>query len=297
MQYKERDESFQRESYRVNRGLRYALVFLTVYLIAISLLPLLYNLLNEFGFEIIGLTPYTNSFRTTPGSYVFSSDEYEVLLSSPAVESNKPKIATFDNSLPAVLIDLVELSDVESTINSVPISQSQQITQLIDEETLVQKYIFDDFTIEKTIEVTESDIIVTYSSTRLVDFKLSLWRWYYEKINNEDVSSFDDSEKIILNNQNRIDFTFNEGAIGEGNILISKPSSLTIEKDSLGMNKILLETRTNNLILKISGEVENVQASPITILIARALNNIIAAIVFPIVTTLVLILAWKKWSK
>ncbi len=298
MEYKERDESFDKGDYRENRLLKYALVFITIYVISLSFLPLAKNLTSKSGFTTIGLTPYTlNSLQPSSyGSYLYTTDKYQIIFSGITRSENKPKIFLRQNSFPSQLIDLIELSDKESYAGSKIFTDAKLTTKFLDDHTLLQSYKFDNFIVNKTTKMIGDSTLISYASTKEIPLKLSFWRWYFDDVKSG-MDSFQKSDIVSFNNISKISFSFNGTSPGSGNISFSKPANTTIRKDEGGINRISVETFDKSFSMKIDGRLAVAQTSYLPAFISEIFANNIASILFPIATVLVFLIYWKKWGK
>ena len=209
--------------------------------IALSLLPLMQPKNVWAGYGSIGSHFYKNSV-------------YEIHYAESGNGVGKPQVyvLTLYDRVP-----LIEVSDLRSELNGERICNLTEEIK-VEGNTLISSY--DHGLLVKKVEPSEEGVSVSYSVRGEANLTLTLWRWYYDSV--ENVTAYSPSGSK-LKPSDTINFTFQYyGKECAGEIFFNpKPDELIVYKDDVGVNKILASfNRIENvsLTVKASRKPENV---------------------------------------
>ena len=282
----------------ISRLIKRAFALFSIYLIFISFLPLISDVMGAGRWNGYGW-----------GAYDFNNGVLDVRFSDLTYGGDKPKLSASPYPLmfQSKYVDVIEVSDHESFINGNNMYYDFQVARIIitDEETITYIYVAnvsgEGLIVSKTTSIPFQDaIVIVYSAPREVHFRISLWRWYYESVNNITFESFGQASEKRLENAENATFTFFDREFGRFHAIVffSRPVNMTICRDDKGINKFIVEARSQNLTFTIHVYVaENRKISPLTAFFRTLLSIKALHFLLPPLTTICVYLGWKKWVR
>lgn len=279
----------------LNKVKKRAYIVVSVYIVLLSLMPLISDFQSRETWAGYGW-----------GAYVFDNGIISVRFSEIQYGGDKPKIMVYLVSSVLKPIDFVEVSDHESYIGGFNIYHDCRnlSIKVIDKKTIEFTYEYSNLTLRKICSVPSSYTVnMTYIASTNTTFKISLWRWYYDSIENITFEDMGQNTEIILRNLTSIVFTFHSSECKEcgnisGIVVFSKPVDIHICRDSVGINKFVVETNSREFWFHIIIVNNNgIPQSPLTSFFATILSIKGAHFVLPIVATSLVFLGWRRWMR
>jgi hypothetical protein len=189
---------------------------------------------------IIGIAP----ILTVPGwqgygphgEFSCSCGQYYVRFSDPTYGGDKPHVFALYQGFQ---VDLVELSDDQSTVNGLNMYWNFTTTQNVSGGALVVDYSSHGLNFTKTVSVSGGAVHVDYSFSESVNATLTFWRWYYFSIGPYDRPV----TREILPNATIPFSVFGQGAVFNASLAAS-PAPAAAEifgVEGGGLNKIALQ--------------------------------------------------------
>jgi hypothetical protein len=274
-------------------------IVISLYIITLSLLPLVNDVLSLGKWSGYGW-----------GAYRFDNGVIAVRFSELMYGADKPKICAYPSRYLVPLppcIDVIEVSDHESYVNDNNIYYDCNVTniRIVNATTIVFNYSCkNDVNFNKTVNVQHDNIIVSFEFSNNTYFKISLWRWYYNSINNITVYNMGKASSLTLGELKILTFTFSDRTFGEfeGKVLFNMPVHVSIYRDEKGLNKFIFEGLGKNVSLVVSvkqgsnpnniiGCVRNIDTFEV-IKDVKALH-----LLYPVIAILCILLVWFKWMK
>jgi len=184
------------------------------------------------------------------GSHFYKNRLYEIYYSDNTSGVGKPEIYITNghDSTP-----LIEFSDHTSWLDRFRLYPDFRSTVRVSGHRLEVTYSGDGITLTKIIEPSTEQVRVTYKASQEVNLSLALWRWYYEDISG--VTKYDwKTSKIQPTNE--LEFSFqSSAALCRCKLFIQpRPEEISINGDSLGINKIVLVFRSSSVDLRIKAD-------------------------------------------
>jgi len=224
------------------------LVFFAVYIIALSFIPLIHNVLLAQE-RWVG---YGN------GAYAFQTESYFVLFNDPYDGSSKPHIQLNPPFAPAARISLLEFSDWTSWVNEYNLFNEFNVTMRASQRVLNATYSRPDVMIYKLVEVSSDAVKVTLRSDTVFKAHLELWRWVMTSVNG--ISIKDAPKPLAIAPTKVIEFAFEEErlqSVGHGRITLSAfTGEIKIWPHEKGFNKISIDIVNTNMTLTVAGSME-----------------------------------------
>ena len=180
------------------------------------------------------------------GSHFYKNQHYEIHYGEASTGVGKPQIyllTSYDR------IPLVEVSDLRSELNGLRVHDNFTERIRFEENSLVATYGED--VLVKKIVPKEDEIIISYYSKNSVNLTLTLWRWYYDSV--ENVTKYSPSG-LKIKPSNKIHYTFiYDGGKFAGEIEFHEiPDEIILYNDGVGVNKIQTSfLRTQNITFKV----------------------------------------------
>jgi hypothetical protein len=277
-------------------------IIVSLYIIVLSLLPLINDILSLGRWSGYGW-----------GAYRFDNGIVAVRFSELMYGADKPKICIYPSHYLIPLppcIDVVEVSDHESYINGDNIHYDCNVTsiRIVNDTTITFNYSCKNgIHFNKTVNVQHNNIVVSFESSNNTYFKISLWRWYYNSINNVTVYSMGKATSLDLGEVESLTFTFLDRTFGEfeSKVLFNAPVHVSIYRDEKGLNKFVFEILSRNVNLIISVRPGSNSSDTIgcvgricTNVIFEAIKDVKALhLLYPVVALACILLVWFKWVK
>lgn len=277
----------------LNKLKRRAYIAISIYVILLSTLPLVNDVLSNSGWVGYGW-----------GAYMFDDGVISVRFSEIQYGVDKPKIYVHPKPYYSLRpIDAVEISDHESFVDMLNIYRDAEnmTVKIIDRRSIEYTYTYPNLTLRKVVTVLPNNsIVVRYETSKDVLFRVSIWRWYYARVAG---ISFNDTRKtteITLNNVTSIEFEFHDKEYGAwiGQVSFNMPINARICMDDVGINKFIVETVSRELwfVITIYSNTSAV-ISPVTAFFKTLLSVKGTRIVLPVIAIVLVIYGWRRWIK
>ncbi len=274
---------------------RRAYIAISIYVVFLSLLPLVNDFMSSGKWVGYGWGAY--SFENGVVSIKFSEIMYGV---------DKPKILVSACAL-GRYVDTIEFSDHESYVDNLNIFYDCNITSIrvSKPNSITYSYIcknvnaLDVLVLNKVVEIPLENVVnVTYIASREAVFEISLWRWYYEAVNNVTFKSMGKKAVDYLGKLSNIVFTFCDRVLGcyNGTIFLSSFANVYVYRDEKGLNKFVVKamSRSINFLVYVNSSCEKKS-------IATLLQSIASAkglhVVMPLIAAAILLFGWWRWVR
>jgi len=267
-------------------------VAISIFVILISCLPLI----ND-------ITSSSRWVGYSWGAYRYVNSVYFVSLSEIIYGGDKPKIKIYPPFLLSKPIDLVEFNSYESFIDEYNIYRDAVniTTRIIDRDSLELTYVYPNNKILKQIIVVSNDnVTIVYQSSNPARFRITIWRWYYDSINNITFKDMESQDRILLGELRNISITFSDRDYGNasGWIISNVPVLTYIWRDAHGINRIeCIAENVTNLSFTVMGVWTGEKNPSITTYISALLSTRGIHYLLPIATTITLTYLYIKLYK
>ena len=199
---------------------------------------------------IVSFTPLIPSqgWQTLPppGGYSCSCGQYSVSYSGPNYGGDKPHVYT---SYQGYQVDVLEVSDMQSTINGLDIYSNFTETPNLVGGVLSVDYGSPGLTFSKTVSLNGSTLSVDYAFSRTVNATLTLWRWYFAS-----VGGFDLPVTRDLGPLGSVGYTFLQAGAQFNATVSATPDASDVQISGVsgaGLNKITMEFSASGVDLTI----------------------------------------------
>lgn len=182
------------------------------------------------------------------GSHFYKNNIYEMNYGDTSTGVGKPQIYVLT---PYDKIPMIEVSDQRSEINWLRIYPNLPESIRIHGDTLISTY--EDGKIIKKVKPEEDGIRISYTIDRKANLTITLWRWYYDVVENITKYNLVNSKLAPLN---VLHYTFlhNNKTWACKIVFDPTPDEIVIYGDEVGINKIsisFINTKMVSLFIKI----------------------------------------------
>ena len=275
----------------LNKLKRYAFLTVSTYVLFLSLLPLMSDITSSGKWVGYGW-----------GAYNFENDMISVRFSEVMFGADKPKVLM---RFFMRYVDIIEFSDHESYVNGFNVHYECNVTNIVVVEPMkiVHTYLCgkDDttFIMNKTTTILPDNAIeLTIHTQNDAIFKVSLWRWYYESVNNVTLTG---KQGIVrLGERSNITFTFLDRELGrfKGVVTVSKPVNVSVHSDEKAINKIVIEKNSQTLQITVRTWIaEESEPSILTSFLKNVFSTKMTRFALPVVAVVCIFLGWRKWMR
>jgi hypothetical protein len=181
-----------------------------------------------------------------PGGYSCGCGQYFVSYSGPNFGGDKPHIYT---NYQGNQIDVLEVSDKESTIDGLNISSAFTEAQSVTAGALRVEYLSSGLNFNKTVSLSGSALSVGYTFSKSVNANLTLWRWYFASI-----GPFDRPVDRELGPLGSVSYTLLEAGAVFNATVSATPTPVDVRISGVpgaGLNKITLVLTASSVSLSI----------------------------------------------
>jgi hypothetical protein len=267
--------------------------FVIAWIILLSFLPLAYH----FGAPA-EWTGYGE------GQFTYDDGSLHLIWSQITYGGDKPLIEAYQtNATGGNPIELVELSDQASFVNGAPLYNITSSTRVVNATTLKAIYIGPGFDVVKTVSVRGDQVYASYAANESVAFELTFWHWYYGSVDGVSDSTLTTPGCSSPQTTSSVPGTFsqqisdNEILQGSLRVSISSPSTVIACRDSIGVNKFVVESNSSAISFVISGSIGSAGDVSFT---TEALQTLATSLPFQFAFPLAAamgILIWRRQSK
>jgi hypothetical protein len=220
-------------------------VFFAVYIISLSLVPLVHDALLARNAWL--------GYGT--GAYTFQNQNYFVLFNDPYDGSSKPHVQMNPDFAPNDRIPIIEFSDWTSWVDGFNFFNDFNVTIRPSQQTLEVTYSRPGILLHKFVTATPDSITVKLASDREFTAHFELWRWIMTSVNG--LSIKDAPKPMQIPTTTQIEFTFQDDRLqsqGTARIVLSRvPVQIMIWPYENGFNKITIDFVNSEMSFTVSG--------------------------------------------
>jgi hypothetical protein len=224
-------------------------IFFTVYIIALSFIPLLHQM----------FVAQSSWHGYGTGAYAYQSPSYFVLFNDPYDGSSKPNIHVNPSSAPNARISIVEFSDWTSYVDGFNLYNDFNVTIRAsgDGKLLDASYARPGLMLHKLIDLSSNAVQVKMIANKEVNAHVEMWKWVMTSVNGVTVA--DAPKPKIIQPSTNISFSFNDqslNAVGLGEISLSGvPTQIEVWPFDNGFNRVTVDFINSEMTFTVSGSI------------------------------------------